>query len=99
MTFKTFEMNPMRKRNVIVTFRHLAIAGALTFLGFTLSAKVLAQTASQPKPSPTPRRQLPKPVGGSRGFEQFAQRDAPARLVALSGSRGICCAGDVCTKR
>ncbi len=98
MTFKTFEMNPMRKRNVIVTFRHLAIAGALTFLGFTLSAKVLAQTASQPKPSPTPRRQLPKPVGGSRGFEQFAKRDASARLIAVAGTRVIVDPGDFYTK-
>src|SRR4030081_3402186 len=82
-------MNPMTKRNVTFTFRHLAIVGALTFLGFTLSANASAQTAAQPKPSPTPRRPLPKPVGGSRGFEQFAKRDASARLIAAAGTRVI----------
>jgi tetratricopeptide (TPR) repeat protein len=86
MTFQDFEMNPMTKRNVTFTFRHLAIAGALTFLG-TLSANTFAQT--RPKPSPTPRRPLPRPVAGSRGFEQFAKRDASARLIAGGATRVI----------
>src|SRR6267143_3787166 len=98
MTFQDFEMNPMTKRNVNFTFRYLAIVGALTFLGFTISANESAQTANQPKPSPTPRRPWPKPVGGARGFEQFAKRDASARLIAAAGTRVIVDPGDFYTK-
>src|ERR1700674_3182618 len=98
MTFKTFEINPMTKRDLTITFRYLAIVGALVFFGFTLSANATAQTASQPKPSPTPRRQLPKPVGGSRGFDQFAKRDASVRLIAAAGTRVIVDPGDFYSK-
>src|SRR5438132_5484272 len=52
------------------------------------SAVVLAQTSAQSKPSPTPRRPLPKPVQGSRGFEQFEKRDASARLIGAGATRG-----------
>lgn len=45
-----------------------------------------AQTA---KPSPTPRRPLPKPASGSRGFDRYAGRDASKRLVAVTGTRRI----------
>jgi tetratricopeptide (TPR) repeat protein len=91
-------MNPMTKRNVNFTFRHLAIVGVLAFLVLTLSAKALAQPLNQPKPSPSPRRQLPKPVAGSRGFEQFAKRDASARLIAAAGTRVIVDPGDFYSK-
>lgn len=58
-------------------------------LTLTVSGVALAQTSAQPKPSPTPRRPLPKPVDGSRGFEQFAKRDASARLIAAAATRVI----------
>lgn len=61
----------------------------LVVLCLTAAVTVLAQTATQPHPSPTPRRPLPKPVGGSRGFEQFAKRDASARLVAGAATREV----------
>ena len=51
------------------------------------AAVASAQSSSPPKPSPTPRRALPKPVGGSRGFEQFAGREASSRLIAGSATR------------
>lgn len=80
--------NPMNKRNLTLTLRRLAICGALIFSYLAVSATVLAQTA-KPKPSPTPRRPLPKPVAGNRGFEQFAKRDASARLIAGGATRVI----------
>lgn len=71
-----------------------------TFLLISLSlvatSAVFAQHSKQPqpKPSPTPRRALPKPVAGSRGFEQFAKRDASARLIAAAGTRVVVDPGD-----
>src|SRR6185295_19391436 len=46
------------------------------------------------RPAPTPRRPLPKPVGGSRGFDQFNKREASARLVAGAATRGGDAAGN-----
>jgi tetratricopeptide (TPR) repeat protein len=83
------------KNNSTFTFRGFAICGAL-FLSLTLSATVLAQRAPEQKP-PT-RRPLPKPVSGSRGFEQFANRDASARLIAAAGTRMVVDPGDFYTK-
>jgi tetratricopeptide (TPR) repeat protein len=40
------------------------------------------------KPSTAVRRPLPKPTGGSRGFEKYAGRNASARLIAAAGTRG-----------
>lgn len=59
---------------------------------------IWAQTPGQPKPTPTPRRPLPKPVTGSRGFEQYAKRDASARLIAAAGTRVIVDPGDFYSK-
>lgn len=57
-------------------------------LGTAATAAVVAQVASQkPSPAPTPRRPLPKPTTGSRGFEQ-AGRDASSRLIAAGATRG-----------
>lgn len=63
-------------------------------LTVTVSGIALAQRPAQPKPSPTPRRPLSKPVGGSRGFEHFAKRDASARLIAAAATRVIVDPGD-----
>jgi len=63
-------------------------------LTLTVSGVALAQRPAPPKPSPTPRRALPKAVAGSRGFEQFAKRDASARLIAAAGTRVVVDPGD-----
>jgi tetratricopeptide (TPR) repeat protein len=34
------------------------------------------------------RRPLPKPIGGARGFERYAGRNASARLIVAAGTRG-----------
>jgi tetratricopeptide (TPR) repeat protein len=79
----------------------LACVSRFLFLLVVFSATaigVVAQSSTQPKPSPTPRRALPKPAGGSRGFDQFAKRDASARLIAGAGTRVIVDPGDFYSK-
>jgi len=49
-----------------------------------LNNLVFAQDAQKKTP---PRRPLPKPATGSRGFEQ-AGRDASSRLIAAGATRG-----------
>jgi tetratricopeptide (TPR) repeat protein len=51
-------------------------------------AVAFAQQPAPLKPSPTPRRRLPKPVV-ARGFEKFAHRDASDRLIVGSATRPI----------
>src|SRR5688572_3875703 len=70
-------------------------SNSLCVIALTLVATsaAFAQT-SKPKPSPTPRRPLQKPREGSRGFEQFAKRDASARLIAAAGTRVVVDPGD-----
>jgi tetratricopeptide (TPR) repeat protein len=93
------------KSNRISNWRYLLPPCALIVAGVVFAMPVLnsGQTSkrrtsnskrSKPKPSPTPRRALPKPVGLSRGFENFAKRDASARLIAASGTRVIIDPGD-----
>jgi len=36
-----------------------------------------------------PRRPLPKPANGSRGFEQYANKDASSRLIASGATRDL----------
>lgn len=79
----------MPKTIPIFTLRSLAINCALTFLVLAVATTGSGQPVNQPKPSPTPRRPLPKPVAGSRGFEQFAGRDASARLIAGAATREV----------
>ncbi len=50
--------------------------------GVTLHAQTTAQKTA------TPRRPLPKPQNNSRGFEQYAGRDASSRLIAAGATRG-----------
>lgn len=56
--------------------------------GQTGKRRAANSNRSKTKPSPTPRRALPKPVV-ARGFEKFAHRDASARLIAGSATRPI----------
>lgn len=84
----------MNNRNPTLIFRALALSGSLAFFGLTTTATAFAQTSVQPKPSPTPRRALPKPIAGTRGFELFAKRDASARLIAGGATRVIVDPGD-----
>lgn len=53
-----------------------------------------AQAQPKPAPSPTLRRPLAKPNDSKRGLEQFAKRDASARLVAGGATRVIVDPGD-----
>jgi len=93
------------KSNRIANWNYLLAPCALIVAGVVFAVPALnsGQTnkrrtsnsnRSEYKPSPTPRRALPKPVGLSRGFENFAQRDASARLIAASGTRVIVDPGD-----
>ena len=62
---------------------------ALAVWSFTGTGIAATQATNQPKPSPTPRRKLAKPVAGTRGFEMYAGRDASARLIAASSTRNV----------
>src|SRR2546427_6348511 len=77
------------KRIFVSVFRLMTVYSALTVLCLALTATVLAQGSAQEKskPSPTPRRPLPKPVAGSRGFEKYAGRDTSSRLIAGAATR------------
>lgn len=83
-------MKPFDKYSTAVRFAQEITwrAVALIALGLAASIWVLPQTPTQTKPSPTPRRPLPKPVSTARGFDQFAQRDASIRLIAAGATRG-----------
>ena len=58
------------------------------FLFLICSAAAAFAFAQKPVPSPTPRRALAKATG-SRGFDQFSQRDASARLIAAGATRNV----------
>ena len=60
------------------------VAFALTLLRPTSAARMLARPGFQDN---KPRRPLPKPPTGSRGFEQ-GSRDASSRLIAAGATRG-----------
>jgi tetratricopeptide (TPR) repeat protein len=85
------------KRILVSVFRLMTGYAALAALYLAMTVTGLGQT-TQPQPSPTPRRPLAKPVAGSRGFEQFAKRDASARLIAVAGTRVIIDPGDFYSK-
>jgi tetratricopeptide (TPR) repeat protein len=80
-------------RTLTLAFRVLIITAVLAVwatAGSGVGAGIVAsQTPGQPKPSPTPRRKLTKPVDGPRGFEMYAGRDASARLIAASSTRNV----------
>jgi len=79
----------MPKTIPIFTLRSKGITCAMTCLVLVVATTLFGQPVNQPKPSPTPRRPLPKPVAGSRGFERFAGRDASARLIAGAAIREV----------
>lgn len=62
----------------------LLLSMAIIFSGFSVA---IAQE-QKPAPSTGPRRPLPKPASGSRGFEQYG-RDASSRLIAAGATRGM----------
>ncbi|HVG31108.1 MAG TPA: tetratricopeptide repeat protein [Pyrinomonadaceae bacterium] len=56
-------------------------------VGGAAVAAAQGQKASQPAPQPTPPKKKKLPPG-SRGFEQFANRDASDKLIAGGATRG-----------
>lgn len=69
-------------RRIAFTYRSIALLAMLTFICSILT--VSAQTSQ-----PGARRALPKPPRGSRGFEQYAERDASTRLIAMGATREV----------
>jgi len=71
----------------------LISAGIVTFAAHsrtnTSQSRTRSRVRPKPRPTPTPRHALPKPVTGPRGFDQFNQRDASARLIAGAATRGV----------
>jgi tetratricopeptide (TPR) repeat protein len=68
----------------------MLILSCLVFVS-TMNFSAVAQEAqkeNQTQRANAPRRPLPKPSGGSRGFEKYAGRDASARLIAAAATRG-----------
>ncbi|HEX8098469.1 MAG TPA: CHAT domain-containing protein [Pyrinomonadaceae bacterium] len=53
--------------------------------GLLLTCALLATAFAQ---NQGPRRPLPKPPAGSRGFEQYGGKDASSRLIAAGATRG-----------
>ncbi len=69
---------------------HLCRLLVISLAMLSLCFMGLIATAQTPTPSPsptTPRRPLPKPASGARGFEKFAGRDASDRLIAAGATR------------
>ncbi len=87
----------MVKTNLILTIKRLAACGSFAILLLAPSASASAQ-ATKAQPQPTPRRPLAKPVGGARNSDQFARRDASARLIAAAGTRVVVDPGDFYSK-
>lgn len=68
-----------------------ALTFALVFGLFMTCAYVVSSANSTPNTAAQaqqPRRPLPKPKDGARGFEQYAGRDASSRLIAAGATRG-----------
>jgi Flp pilus assembly protein TadD len=77
----------LMKTNALIFSRRVTICGVLALLSLTAFTDAFPQTPPQQKPAT--HRPLPKPVAGARGFDQFAKRDASARLIAVAGTRVI----------
>jgi tetratricopeptide (TPR) repeat protein len=61
---------------------------SLCAISFTATAQQEKKQETPAKPTTGVRRPLPKPAGGSRGFERYAGRTASARLIVAAGTRG-----------
>jgi hypothetical protein len=69
--------------------RITAALASLLCVAFLIAAtSAAAQNSGQGNQS-APRRPLPKPAGGARGFEQYAGRDASSRLIQSGATRGL----------
>ncbi len=75
----------LHRSPVIVLKFALVFSLCLTCSDVTSLAIVTASATAQAQ---QPRRPLPKPKGGARGFEQYAGRDASSRLIAAGATRG-----------
>lgn len=75
------------KKVFFPVFRLLTGYAALAALCLAMTATVLPQGSRQEKSKQQPRRPLPKPVAGSRGFEKYADRAASSRLIAGAATR------------
>ncbi len=69
-----------------IRFQSISAASWLCVACFVavMSAQILGQGSQT-----TPRRPLPKPANGSRGFEQYAGKDASSRLIASGATRSV----------
>jgi tetratricopeptide (TPR) repeat protein len=75
------------KRVFSPVLRLLTGYAALAAVCLAMTPAVLAQGSNQERSKQQPRRPLPKPVAGSRGFEKYAGRDASSRLIAGAATR------------
>ena len=72
-----------------VICRSLIMFLSFVLIGIAFGVRIQAQN---PSPSPTPaapRRALPKPPTGARGFEKYAGQDSSSRLIAGGATRGV----------
>ncbi|MGH9928935.1 MAG: tetratricopeptide repeat protein [Pyrinomonadaceae bacterium] len=76
------------KRRTRLTFLVSLVNTGLVVFALNGSGNPSAQKSTSPKPAPSPHRPLPKPVGGARGFDQYAKHEASSRLVAGAATRG-----------
>jgi tetratricopeptide (TPR) repeat protein len=78
-------------QSIIPTCRLILLLSCLVVASTTNFTAVAQDTQKEGQPtkrSNVARRPLPKPAGGSRGFEKYAGRDASARLIAAAATRG-----------
>ena len=54
---------------------------------FLAPVSAQAQNTNSTQTPPKPRRQLPKPPAGPRGFENYAGKDSSSRLIAAGATR------------
>lgn len=73
----------------ITAFCRLAFIPSLLLCAVSITTGAQEKKKENPaKPATAVRRPLPKPLGGSRGFERYAGRTASARLIVAAGTRG-----------
>jgi hypothetical protein len=75
-----FRVSNITSRSLLAFLLSLSI-GAVSFAGTAHARRFAPQ-------NPPPRRPLPKPPAGPRGFEKYAGQDSSARLIAGGATRG-----------